>query len=147
VPLFVPLGLFVYGRLQKRQSFIRVSGAVLLAVLVGFFVSTCIKVFTGRVSPPHHGPFDADISSAFQFGFMEHQIMGGWPSSHATVIFALVACLCAFFPQKRWLPVVSYAMAFFIGIGVTFGFHWFSEFLMGALLGYVLGRSVYLTGR
>lgn len=145
IPFLVPLGLFVYGKRKQNNRYTRAGMAVMLAALVGFISSMCIKVFTGRISPPHHGPFDIDISGAFQFGFMEYQIIGGWPSSHATVMFALTACLVACFPRKRFVAVCAYSAATFVGVGVTFGFHWFSEFLMGAVLGFVLGRCVYAT--
>ncbi len=145
IPLLVILGLCIYGKRKQNKHYTQAGISVGLAVLSGFIVSMGIKVFTGRISPPHHGPFDVDISGAFQFGFMEHHIMGGWPSSHATVMFALAACLCACFPQKLWMMIVVYALALFVGIGVTFGFHWFSEFLIGALLGYVVGKSVHFS--
>jgi membrane-associated phospholipid phosphatase len=99
-------------------------------------------VFTGRISPPHHGPFDVDISGAFQFGFMNYQIIGGWPSSHAMVMFALATCVYVLFPESRRLVIGAYLLAFFVGIGVTFGFHWLSEFIAGACFGVIVGRVV-----
>ncbi len=101
-----------------------------------------IKVFTGRISPPHHGPFDVDISSAFQFGFMEHHIIGGWPSSHATVMFALAACVWVLFPQAQRFRLALLVSTFFVALGVTFGFHWFSEFVVGACFGTIIGDAV-----
>jgi membrane-associated phospholipid phosphatase len=142
IPLALPLGVYLYGRRQKSQRLRGLALALASSVFAGFLLSTIIKVFTGRISPPHHGPFDVDISGAFQFGFMEHHIIGGWPSSHATVMFALASCVYILFPKHRVLQICAFGLALFVGIGVTFGFHWFSELVAGACLGFVIGRVV-----
>jgi membrane-associated phospholipid phosphatase len=142
IPLALPLGVYLYGRRQKSQRLRGLALALASSVFVGFLLSTIIKVFTGRISPPHHGPFDVDISGAFQFGFMEHHIIGGWPSSHATVMFALAMCVWILFPQAQRFRVTLFISAFFVAIGVTFGFHWLSEFIAGACLGTVIGYAV-----
>lgn len=140
IPLLLPAFLFIHAR--KREAGYTKVLAVTVAMGIGFFASMSIKAFTGRMSPPHHGPFDIDISGAFQFGFMEHHIIGGWPSSHAAVMFALATCIFILFPHSRKLCIASFCAALFVGVGVTFGFHWLSEFIAGACLGAVIGHAV-----
>ncbi len=142
----VPILVLLIGFIRKQAVFLRAGVLGLYAVVVGFTLSILIKAFTGRTSPPHrhHGedPVLIDMSHDFNFGFMEHHVIGGWPSSHATVAFAL-ATVCALVLTKRLsLRVLCYPPALCIGLGVTFGYHWLSEFVAGALLGTVVGLAV-----
>jgi membrane-associated phospholipid phosphatase len=97
------------------------------AILLGFSLSTIIKAFTGRTSPPHRHRGEElvliDNSNGFDFGFMNHQVIGGWPSSHATIAFALAVTLSLVLPRRWYIQAVLFGIALFIGIGVTFGFH------------------------
>ena len=110
---------------------------------MALLVSMALKTFSGRASPPHH-TFGADLafaddSAAFKFGFMNEPILGGWPSSHATVAFAVAFALVSALPKMRGLYVASFILAVFIGVGVTLGFHWLSELVAGALIGAGIG--------
>lgn len=145
VPVLLPLILYGLWRLTKSDLYRRCSIASLYAVVLGFTLSMFIKMFTGRVSPPHRHRGEElvliDNSHDFNFGFMETQIMGGWPSSHTTIAFALAVSLALIMP--RWYTWMLFiAAASFVGIGVTFGFHWLSEFFAGACLGSVIGHVV-----
>lgn len=147
---FVPIALLVtalfalvFSRKQLYRFYAQVS---LYAIMLGFTLSTIIKAFTGRTSPPHfhHGEIQPliDNSHAFHFGFMREQIIGGWPSSHATIAFALAVSFALVLPPRLYIRAVLFGMALFIGIGVTFGFHWLSEFVAGACLGTAIGLVV-----
>ncbi len=142
IPVFLPILLYVFSVLKKNLVYKNVAFALASAAALGFVVSMAIKSFTGRISPPHHGPFDVDISHMFQFGFMEHHIIGGWPSSHAMVMFALASCLYVLFPRVSGLHILAFGTALFVGVGVTFGFHWLSELVAGACFGFIIGRAV-----
>ncbi len=142
IPIFLPLGLLALGKYRK-DHFMRLLGlASASAAILGLFFSTLIKVFTGRVSPPDDALVFLNNSHQFLFGFMRAQIMGGWPSSHATIAFALATTITILCPNPRYLKIAAFAAAFFIAIGVTFGFHWFSEFIAGSLLGTAIGHSI-----
>ena len=73
---------------------------------------------------------------------MRTQIIGGWPSSHATIAFAIATAISILCPQFTYLRIAAFAGALFIGIGVTFGFHWLSEFIAGSFFGIAIGHSV-----
>ncbi|WP_146756516.1 phosphatase PAP2 family protein, partial [Shigella flexneri] len=47
------------------------------------------------------------------------------------------------FPNDKRLQLGAFILAVFVGIGVTFGFHWLSDFFAGVVAGYVVGRVVY----
>jgi membrane-associated phospholipid phosphatase len=146
VALFLPLTLYVMAHFFKRAIYQTYTLATSYCVLLGFTVSTFIKMFTGRTSPPHYHHGEElvliDNSHAFNFGFMREQIIGGWPSSHTTIMIALATCLWIMLPIRWWYKLPIAGVTLFVGIGVTFGFHWLSEFVAGALLGIAVGTVV-----
>lgn len=141
VPFALPITLLCLG-IRKRDEVLRLAAwAIAQAAAIALIISSFYKALTGRVSPPHHG-YSADISGEFQFGFMRENILGGWPSSHATVSFAIAMTLITLFPRSHRIKVIAILYALAIGIGVTFGFHWLSEFIAGALIGIAVGSVV-----
>jgi len=141
--IMVSIGILVVSRKKLERLY---AEAMIYAILLGITLSTIIKAFTGRISPPHfhYGETQAmiDNSQAFNFGFLRESVMGGWPSSHATIAFAIATTLAFLLPKRWYVFVILFAPALFIGIGVTFGFHWLSEFIAGACLGLVIGLVV-----
>ena len=138
VPLFVPLALYVRGKQKKDSELMRVGRTLFASVVATFLIILAYKSCTGRVSPPDHGPL-LDISTHFQFGFMREQVIGGWPSSHAAIAFAMAACVSTLYSKSRTLYIAVFTYALIIGLGVSIGWHWFSEFFAGALIGSVVG--------
>ena len=145
-PTSVILGLLVLGYMTRNKLYSLYVQASIYAITLGFTLSMGIKIFTGRTSPPHSHRGEPlvliDNSRAWDFGFLQEQIMGGWPSSHATVSFALVTTLIILLPPRLYIRLILAVTALFIGIGVTFGFHWLSEFIAGSTLGIVIGLVV-----
>ena len=141
--MMVSIGILVVSRKKLERLY---AEAMIYAILLGITLSTIIKAFTGRISPPHfhYGEAQAmiDNSQAFNFGFLRESVMGGWPSSHATIAFAIAVTLILLLPKRWYVFVTIFAPALFISIGVTFGFHWLSEFIAGTSLGTVIGLVV-----
>lgn len=142
-PVLLFAGLFLAAFLAPQKGFGIAGFAVLLSTILALFVSVVLKAFTGRVSPPHHyfgdNLADADNSAGFNLGWMNESILGGWPSSHATIAFACAVTLVFVLPSARRLHLAGLFLATFIGVGVTFGYHWLSEFVSGALIGAGIG--------
>jgi membrane-associated phospholipid phosphatase len=83
------------------------------------------------------------MSRQFNFGFFEHGIFWGWPSSHTTVAFATMVALYIVLKEKhRTLGILALMYAWYIGIAVPFQIHWFSEFVAGILFGTLVGVIV-----
>lgn len=142
-PVLLPVSLVVAAVLMPKRGYGRAAITTLVAAGLALAVSMALKSLSGRASPPHH-TFGADLafadnSAAFKFGFMNEAILGGWPSSHAAVAFAVAFALSSALPGMRWLHIPSFILAVFIGVGVTLGFHWLSEFISGALIGASIG--------
>jgi membrane-associated phospholipid phosphatase len=140
LPLALPLILFVVGFIIQSARTILAGWAVGQAALLGSLVSSAYKAVTGRVHPAH--VVGDDISHVFHFGFLRGGIFWGWPSSHATIAFAMAVTVFTLCPKQRWLGFAALLYAFYVGIGVSLTIHWFSDFAAGAIIGSVIGAVV-----
>jgi len=150
LPLTAILILLLGGAITKNRRLVTTAWALGQAALLGYLISCTYKSFTGRLPPPFHG-FQmsamnegslVDSSHGFQFGFLKGGVFWGWPSSHTTVTFAMMACLIALWPKNKTLVFFALLYAFYIGLGVSVTIHWLSEFVAGAIIGSVIGTVV-----
>jgi membrane-associated phospholipid phosphatase len=144
LPVVVPLFLLAIGILGKSFQIKNTAFALGQAAFLGLVISSIYKAFTGRIPPPHFlspGAL-ADTSHGFRFGFLRGGMFWGWPSSHATVAFAMAVALWKLFPENRLLRYGAVLYAFYVGIGVSATIHWFSEFVAGAIIGSVIGAVI-----
>jgi len=117
-------------------------GGIGQAALLGSLVSSVLKFFTGRVQPNLHD-IAINVSHSFNFGFGEHGIFWGWPSSHTAIAFAMVVAIIFLFPNNKKFKYIGLVYATYVGIGMSvLGFHWLSESVAGAIIGAVIGMVV-----
>ena len=137
LPIIIPLWLyFSKDRLKK------ITGLALgQAAILGFTISTFIKLFTGRL-PPEFFIGSLNNSAGFQFGFYRGGWFNGWPSSHATVAFAMAITLTGLYPNNKAVKIGAWIFALGIGLGVSLNIHWLSDAVAGALIGYAIGKAV-----
>jgi membrane-associated phospholipid phosphatase len=140
LPVLLPVSLIISGFILVRPNVSLVGWAVGQAALIGWFISSVYKFFTGRVHPEHI--IGNDISHVFRFGFYRGGVFWGWPSSHTTVAFAMAVAIFTLFPKHAWLRWSAVTYAFYIGISVSMTIHWCSDFVAGAILGSVVGVVV-----
>lgn len=147
IPVFFPIILFIYAKLKKSKKLLLWSGLLGQSAFMGWFTSSVIKAFTGRIQPNSHDLVN-NISGGFNFGFLQHGVFWGWPSSHTATIFSLVTAVVVVLLsnklnyKKKILAFILILFAFYVGISVSMTIHWFSDFLMGAILGFVVGREI-----
>ena len=159
LPLLLPAVLFLVGKFGKNIRAMNTGFAVTQAAIIGLFISSFYKIFTGRIPPPFHVssfsetfmgkipiPFSSqnlvDISRQFEFGLFRDGIFWGWPSSHTTVAFAVAVTLFILYRNNPFIKYSALLVALYIGIGVSTNIHWFSEFVAGAIIGSVIGVVV-----
>jgi membrane-associated phospholipid phosphatase len=140
LPLALPLFLLTVGFIIENARTILTGWAVGQAALLGSLVSSAYKAVTGRAHPSHS--VGTDLSHVFHFGFLRGGVFWGWPSSHATIAFAMAVTVFTLCPKQRWLGFVAILYAFYVGIGVSLTIHWFSDFVAGAIIGSVIGAVV-----
>ena len=146
--------IFVRGKVKKDLALMGAGMAGIQALLVNLFINTGEKLLSGRRGPLrmvgedlHHAPFIKTKDPAdFRFEFWHHTFADGrffWPSGHTSSAFAFVAALVAYYPLKRWIPVIGYPLALLMGFAMIDGdFHWTSDVVAGALLGHLAGWIV-----
>ena len=141
VPVILPFCIYFFEKAKEKGKV--VAFAVAQAGLDGFIVSVLYKSITGRVGPNivSLNP-TLDVSQVFHFGFLKGGVFWGWPSSHTAVAFAMSFALVSFYSNKNYIVYIAIAYAFFIGIGASIGFHWFSDFVAGAIIGTLIGTIV-----
>lgn len=139
--MILPVGLFLVGWLGKNTYTRLTSFALIQAVLLGSFISSVYKAFTGRVQPDRLNTL-IDNSHSFNFGFLEHGIFWGWPSSHTTIAFAMAVTLAILYKKNLFIRYGSLLYALYVGVGISVSIHWFSEFFAGSLVGSAIGIAV-----
>lgn len=143
LPVVAPFALFVLGRRRNHDRMLTAAFALGQSALLGWFLSSLYKAFTGRVPPELPGvPPSLAASQFFDFGFLHQGIFWGWPSSHTTVAFAMAMALIQLYPNAKRLRLCVLAYALFIGFGASMSFHWLSDVVVGAILGSIIGTVV-----
>jgi membrane-associated phospholipid phosphatase len=141
--------LGAYGFLFKKQ---KMKNTVLLATqsyITAAAVGTLVKVLTTRRRPDYYGDAATSPSARFNgpFGwFGDYQgapTNSSFPSGHATVAFAAATVFAKQYPEKVWVPILSYSAASLIALSrITQNKHWASDVVVGSALGYVSGLLV-----
>lgn len=144
VPALAPVILLILGLILKNFFIRNIGWALGQAAFVGWLVASFYKAFTGRPGPRLHHEHQAlhDISKVFRFGFWRGGIFWGWPSSHTTVACAMAFTLFFMFRKNKWVGYLAPLYALFIGVGVSMSIHWFSDFVAGAIFGFVIGSVI-----
>lgn len=144
LPVLIPASLYLYGWAAADRN-LQVTGLALgQAALLSVGVSSLLKAITGR-RPPNDRDVprtESDYSGDFHFGFLRRGAYDGWPSSHTMVSFSMASAMNALYPDNLTLAIISYAVASFIGVGVSTNIHWLSDVVAGGLMGYAIGRTV-----
>lgn len=143
LPILVPVALLVIGYSTKNRRLINLAWALGQAAILGLLISSFLKVFTGRPGPEiMTDAVLVDISQVFKFGVFRGGVFWGWPSSHTTVAFATALTCITIFPKNKLIKICAFLFAFYVGIGASMSFHWFSDFAAGAVLGVLIGTVV-----
>lgn len=139
VPIFLPICIYLFNKTKNAI----IALGVAQAGIIGYLISILYKSLTGRIQPEFM-TFNSmvDISREFNFGFLENGIFWGWPSSHTAVAFAMSFALITLYPNKKHIKYMALLYALYIGIGASIGFHWFSDFVAGAIIGSLVGIVV-----
>ncbi len=141
LPMVLPIVLLLTGWLWKNRKILWTSYALIQSVLLGSLISSLYKGFTGRIQPDRLNTL-IDSSHSFNFGFFEHGVFWGWPSSHTTIAFAMAGALAILYKKNSTIRYGVFLYALYVGIGVSVSIHWFSEFFAGALIGSAIGIAV-----
>lgn len=152
---------YAVGAIDKNPRLKNLSLATLQSFIFAEVASAGIKVLTCRERPQIQSPNPVpesrsrpQIQSPAPVPAPEsrsHEWLGpfatfestSFVSGHATRAFALATTIAGFYPERKWVGVVSYSLATATSLGrVISKEHWTSDVIVGAALGYFIGRGV-----
>lgn len=142
---------YAVGAIGDHCRLKNMSLAALQSFVYAEVASAGLKVFTCRLRPSEVNsqqstvPELSDRNSNIQIwlGPFKSFKSTSFPSGHAMRSFALATTIAGFYPDKKWVGIVSYSLATMTSLGrVVSKEHWASDVIVGAALGYFIGRGV-----
>lgn len=136
-------GTYAISAINKDCRLRNMSLAVLQSFVYAEVASAGLKVLTCRLRPGDvNGQRTADNGEMWLGPFATFESTS-FPSGHAMRSFAVATTVAGFYPEKTWVGIVSYSMATLCSLGrVASNEHWTSDVIVGAALGYFIGRGV-----
>ena len=130
------------GAIAKDTRLKNMSLATLQSFIFAEVASAGIKVLTCRERPDANSQQPTANSQSWLGPFATFESTS-FVSGHATRAFALATTVAGFYPEKKWIGIVSYSLATMTSLGrVISKEHWTSDVIVGAALGYFIGRGV-----
>lgn len=137
---------YAVGAIDKNTRLKNLSLATLQSFIFAEVASAGIKVLTCRERPQIQSPNPVsapESRSQEWLGPFASFESTSFVSGHATRAFALATTVAGFYPEKKWVGVVSYSLATATSLGrIISKEHWTSDVIVGAALGYFIGRGV-----
>ena len=120
-----------------NKKIAKIALYIFSSVALSGILTDIIKVIFARFRPPifiKDGSFGLNW---FDFGYM----VNSFPSGHATTAFALFTALAMLLPRYK---AIFFAIASFVAISrVVVGVHYFSDVLIGSLIGALTALCLY----
>ncbi|MBE6342486.1 MAG: phosphatase PAP2 family protein [Lentimicrobiaceae bacterium] len=130
------------GAIAKDTRLKNMSLATLQSFIFAEVASAGIKVLTCRERPDANSQQPTANSQSWLGPFATFESTS-FVSGHSTRAFALATTVAGFYPEKKWIGIVSYSLATMTSVGrVISKEHWTSDVIVGAALGYFIGRGV-----
>ena len=130
------------GAIAKDTRLKNMSLATLQSFIFAELASAGIKVLTCRERPDANSQQPTANSQSWLGPFATFESTS-FVSGHSTRAFALATTVAGFYPEKKWVGIVSYSLATMTSLGrVISKEHWTSDVIVGAALGYFIGRGV-----
>lgn len=130
------------GAIAKDTRLKNMSLATLQSFIFAELASAGIKVLTCRERPDANSQQPTANSQSWLGPFATFESTS-FVSGHSTRAFALATTVAGFYPEKKWVGIVSYSLATMTSVGrVISKEHWTSDVIVGAALGYFIGRGV-----
>lgn len=136
-------GFWIHGKIARNNKSKQVSSALLESLFSAGIATQFIKHITGRESP-----FAATVPGG-KWQFFPNQITyhqhvphyDAFPSGHIAAAMATVTVLSEFYPEKRLIRPIGYAlMGVLMFAMLNNGVHWMSDYPLGIALGYSFAK-------
>jgi len=132
-------GYYLLGVATKDQRAQQVALAGVQAFVMGGISVSIVKRIFGRVRPFQHTPPNPQLWE----GPLKLEY-DAFPSGHTTVAFSVATVFASAYKDKPWVGILSYGVATGVGLSRIYDDkHWSSDVLIGAALGFAVGKTVY----
>ena len=134
---------YTIGAVGEDCRLKNMSLAALQSFVYAEVASAGLKVLTCRLRPSEVNSQQSTVNGQTWLGPFKSFKSTSFPSGHAMRSFALATTVAGFYPEKKWVGLVSYSLATMTSLGrVVSKEHWASDVIVGAALGYFIGRGV-----
>ena len=134
---------YAVGAIGDHCRLKNMSLAALQSFVYAEVASAGLKVLTCRLRPSEVNSQQSTVNNQTWLGPFKSFKSTSFPSGHAMRSFALATTVAGFYPDKKWVGIVSYSLATMTSLGrVVSKEHWASDVIVGAALGYFIGRGV-----
>ena len=133
-------GFYIYGLAAKDNKARQVALGGAQALILTGISTQLIKHLTHRHRPYQDTPPNPKLWEG-PFKGWEYT---SFPSFHTSTAFALASVLSSVYKDKIWVGILSYGMATGVGLSRIYeNEHWASDVLIGAALGYAIGKTIF----
>jgi membrane-associated phospholipid phosphatase len=146
--------LAAYGYIFKKEKTKTTTFLATQAYITAGAIEIATKFLTGRQRPFYYNPVTGTNSPTWHGPFYQFtkdkngmkppsSSYTSFPSGHTTVAFAIATVFAMEYKDSRFVPIIAYSAASLVGISrLIENQHWFTDVLVGAVLGYLCGRQV-----
>lgn len=133
-------GYYIYGITAKNKRARQVALGGTQAFIMAALSSQILKHIFHRHRPNQDNPPNPYLWNGPFSGFN----YTSFPSGHTTAAFAIASMMSSVYKDKIWVGILSYSLATGVGLSRIYdNHHWPSDVIIGAALGYAIGRTVY----
>jgi len=134
----VMIGGFYIGGLLFNDNRAKETAALSLRALFhSILVSQVFKLLLRRQRPDYDNGVDRWFNDGIGKAFRS------FPSGHTAQIWSLATVVSGMYRDKPVIPVICYSLAVLAGLSrITENEHWASDALVGAVIGYSIGRFI-----
>ena len=139
-----------YGFIFKKQKLKTTTLLATQAYITAGIMETVFKFVTGRQRPIYYDPVTLQSKPTFKGPFAPtlrdengKKLNGSFPSGHTTAAFAAATVFAKEYRDRPFIPILAYSAASLIGVSrLTENKHWFTDVLVGGMLGYLTGVQI-----
>lgn len=136
--------MFLYGLAGDAPEYVEVAALAVEAFAVTQLYHLGIKFLTGREGPKDNvtpGETTGEGRYYGPAGFVK-LFPSGTPSGHVATMYAMASVLMHYFNTPGvWIALNTFALVFCVTI-IADNYHWASDVILGAALGFCVGRWV-----
>ena len=139
-PAFLLGGFYIYGLAADNHRARQIAlGGAQVVIMTGI-ATQIIKHLTHRHRPNQDIPANPRLWEGPFTGWD----YTSFPSGHTSTAFALASFISSVYRDKIWVGILSYGLATGVAWSRVYNNnHWPSDVLIGAALGFAIGKTVY----